>query len=126
MSSAFETLYNNLSVEEQGVLPFMFSVDCCGIIKDSRMNCRDRNVACQKDIWGGCSPTLQSNSCKRRFPVRVCLDLQNSFQYLSRELARAVCFGELWVLSPLLVGFLCSLANKHEIPVCSQMVLCLG
>ena len=58
MSSDSEMLYHNSSAEEQGVLLFTFSVDYCGVIKDGRMHCRDRNIACQKDIWGGMLPNV--------------------------------------------------------------------
>jgi len=37
-----------------------------------------------------------------------------------------VCFGEPWILSLLLVGCLCCLANKHEIPGCSRYLYAWG
>lgn len=67
MSSASETLHNNSCAEEWRVLLFTFSVEHCSIIKDSRMNFRDCNVACQKDIWRWCFPVLQKNSCSGEF-----------------------------------------------------------
>lgn len=66
LSSASKTLHNNSRAEEWGVVLFTFSVGYCSVIKDSGVNFRDCNVACQKDIWGWCFPVLQ-NSCSGDF-----------------------------------------------------------
>lgn len=97
---------------------FFFSVDYCGVTKGSGMNCEDCNIACQKDILGGCSLAGEI----------LCYGLFTSAEWFlvsSRELARAVSCGELWVLSPLLVGF-CAALQTNMFPVRSQISLCLG
>lgn len=112
-------------VQRSGEICSILSVEYSSIIKDSRMNGRDCNIACQKDICGWCFPVLWKNSCSGDFVPGFILIYRIAFSTFRRAGTHCLLWGSVGPV-PSLVGFSCCHLNKHKIPVCSQIFLWLG